>query len=187
MSDATIDPTLDRLLRHMAWANAGLIERLAECSDEALALASPRNEWTVAMILQHLVDAADRYAARLEGVPRPERHRAADDGGRARGARRSVCRLRRPDPRTGRRAGRAGPVTRPGSARSGALDDRRTRPSTTPPSIEPRSPAPWRRMASTRSTSTPSTSGPTATRRASGPRRSPAAARPNTRRDRSAR
>jgi uncharacterized damage-inducible protein DinB len=57
----------------MAWANAVLFDRLAECSDEALALASPRNEWTVAMILQHLVDAAGGYAARLEGVPRPER------------------------------------------------------------------------------------------------------------------
>jgi uncharacterized damage-inducible protein DinB len=65
------DPTLDRLLRHMAWANAGLFDRLAGSSDEALSLASPRNEWTVAMILGHLVDAAERYAARLEGVPRP--------------------------------------------------------------------------------------------------------------------
>jgi len=73
ISDPTADPTLDRLLRHMAWANAVLFDRLAECSDEALALASPRNEWTVAMILQHLVDAAGGYAARLEGVPRPER------------------------------------------------------------------------------------------------------------------
>jgi uncharacterized damage-inducible protein DinB len=72
MSDPTVDPTLDRLLRHMAWANAELIATLAGLTDEALALASPRNEWTVAMILGHLVDAADRYAARLEGVPRPE-------------------------------------------------------------------------------------------------------------------
>ena len=73
MSDPTADPTLDRLLRHMAWANAALIGRLAELTDEALALAAPRNEWTVAMILDHLVSAAGGYAARLEGVPRPER------------------------------------------------------------------------------------------------------------------
>lgn len=72
MSDPTIDPTLDRLLRHMAWANAALIGHLAGLADEVLTLASPRNEWTVAMILQHLVDAADRYASRLEGVPRPD-------------------------------------------------------------------------------------------------------------------
>ena len=72
ISDPTADPTLDRLLRHMAWANAALFDRLAAQTSEALALASPRNEWTVAMILQHLVDAAERYAARLEGAPRPD-------------------------------------------------------------------------------------------------------------------
>ncbi len=68
---ATPDPTLDRVLRHMAWANAELIARLQTLDDDALALASPRNEWTVAMILDHLVIAAARYAARLEGVQRP--------------------------------------------------------------------------------------------------------------------
>jgi uncharacterized damage-inducible protein DinB len=57
----------------MAWANAALFARLAELTDEALALAAPRNEWTVAMILEHIVMAAGGYAARLEGVPRPER------------------------------------------------------------------------------------------------------------------
>jgi uncharacterized damage-inducible protein DinB len=71
MSDATPDPTLDRLLRHMAWANAQLFVRLETLDDEALSLASPRNEWTVAMILDHLVIAAARYAARTEGVARP--------------------------------------------------------------------------------------------------------------------
>ena len=73
MSDPTPDPTLDRLLRHMAWANAALLARLAELPVDDLALASPRNEWTVAMILDHLVSAAGRYAARLEGAPRPDR------------------------------------------------------------------------------------------------------------------
>jgi uncharacterized damage-inducible protein DinB len=73
MRDANADPTLDRLLRHMAWANAALFARLAELPDEALALAAPRNEWTAAMILEHLVMAAARYVARLEGAPRPER------------------------------------------------------------------------------------------------------------------
>ncbi|MHB8458678.1 MAG: DinB family protein, partial [Candidatus Limnocylindrales bacterium] len=73
MSDPTADPTLDRLLRHMAWANAALLARLADLPDSALALASPRNEWTVAMILEHVVMAAGGYAARLEGAPRPER------------------------------------------------------------------------------------------------------------------
>jgi Uncharacterized protein conserved in bacteria len=55
----------------MAWANATLIARLAELPDSALALASPRNEWTAARILAHLVTAAGRYAARLEGAGRP--------------------------------------------------------------------------------------------------------------------
>jgi uncharacterized damage-inducible protein DinB len=73
MSDSAIDPTLDRLLRHMAWANAALIARLRELPVETLSLASPRNEWTVMMILDHLVAAAERYAARLEGGPRPDR------------------------------------------------------------------------------------------------------------------
>ena len=73
ISELIADPTLDRLLRHMAWANAALLARLAELPDSALALAAPRSEWTVAMILEHIVMAAGGYAARLEGVPRPER------------------------------------------------------------------------------------------------------------------
>jgi uncharacterized damage-inducible protein DinB len=56
----------------MAWANAVVVARLAELSDEALALAAPRNEWTVAKILVHIVNSAGGYAARLEGAPRPE-------------------------------------------------------------------------------------------------------------------
>src|SRR5450755_517846 len=73
MSDSTTDPTLDRLLRHMAWANAAVIAQLTELPVDNLSLASPRNEWTVVMILDHLVSAAGRYAARLEGGPRPDR------------------------------------------------------------------------------------------------------------------
>ncbi len=71
LSDPRVDPILDRLLRHMAWANAQLFDRLRTLDDAELALASPRNEWTVAMILDHLVIAAERYAARLDGSPRP--------------------------------------------------------------------------------------------------------------------
>jgi uncharacterized damage-inducible protein DinB len=73
MDDPTTDPTLDRLLRHMTWANAALIARLTELPVDSLLLASPRNEWTVAMILDHVVAAAGRYAARPEGGSRPER------------------------------------------------------------------------------------------------------------------
>ncbi len=65
------DPTLDRLLRHMAWANATLIATLAAQTNDALALTSPRNEWSAGRILAHLVSAAGGYASRLEGVARP--------------------------------------------------------------------------------------------------------------------
>ena len=64
------DPTLDRLLRHMAWANAQLIARLSEQPDEVLALRSPRNEWSAGRILAHLLNAAEGYSSRLAGVPR---------------------------------------------------------------------------------------------------------------------
>lgn len=64
------DPITDRLLRHMAWANQQLIARLAEQPDEVLALTAPRNEWSAGRILVHLVNAANGYVARLEGLPR---------------------------------------------------------------------------------------------------------------------
>jgi len=73
MTDSTVDPPLDRLLRHMAWANATMFDWLGGLSDEDLGLSAPRNEWTAAMILEHLVDAAGGYASRLEGVPRQTR------------------------------------------------------------------------------------------------------------------
>jgi uncharacterized damage-inducible protein DinB len=73
MRDSTVDPTLDRLLRHMAWANATMFDWLGGLTDEALGLSSPRNEWTAGMILGHLVDSAGGYASRLEGVSRQSR------------------------------------------------------------------------------------------------------------------
>src|SRR5690349_4026093 len=65
------DPTLDRLLRHMAWANAALVARLSEQPIEALALTAPQNEWSAGRILAHLLNAAQGYATRMEGSPRP--------------------------------------------------------------------------------------------------------------------
>jgi uncharacterized damage-inducible protein DinB len=70
MADPTPDPTLDRLLRHMAWANALLIDRLSEQPDGALELTAPRNEWSAGRILAHLVNAAEGYSSRLAGLPR---------------------------------------------------------------------------------------------------------------------
>lgn len=66
------DPTLDRLLRHMAWANQALIARLAAEPDPVLSLTAPANEWSAGRILDHLVNAAGGYANRLEGLARQE-------------------------------------------------------------------------------------------------------------------
>jgi uncharacterized damage-inducible protein DinB len=71
MSNTTPDPTLDRLLRHMAWANAKLVAWLVDQPVEALALTAPRNEWSAGRILAHLLNAAEGYASRMEGLPRP--------------------------------------------------------------------------------------------------------------------
>ena len=65
------DPTLDRLLGHMAWANARVFEWLGELPDAALAESAPGSDWNVAAILDHIVSGAGGYAARLEGTPRP--------------------------------------------------------------------------------------------------------------------
>jgi uncharacterized damage-inducible protein DinB len=71
MTTTTPDPTLDRMLRHMAWANAQLVARLLEQPSDALALTAPQNEWSAGRILAHLLNAAQGYATRLEGIPRP--------------------------------------------------------------------------------------------------------------------
>jgi uncharacterized damage-inducible protein DinB len=71
MTDTTPDPTLDRLLRHMAWANGQVITRLSDQPVETLGLTAPRNEWSAGRILAHLLNAAQGYATRMEGVPRP--------------------------------------------------------------------------------------------------------------------
>ena len=71
MPDMTPDPTLDRLLRHMAWANAQVVDRLAGQPVEALDLTAPRNDWSAGRILAHLVNAAHGYGSRLEGAARP--------------------------------------------------------------------------------------------------------------------
>ncbi|NJD29382.1 MAG: hypothetical protein FIA92_13930 [Chloroflexi bacterium] len=71
MTNTIPDPTLDRLLRHMAWANAQLVDRLLEQPIETLALTAPRNEWSAGRILAHILNAAQGYTTRLEGVPRP--------------------------------------------------------------------------------------------------------------------
>ena len=74
--------TLDRLLQHMAWANADLFERLTKLPDAALEHTAPGSEWSVGAIAHHLVTAAENYAQRLHGEPRaPEREVPTDSAG----------------------------------------------------------------------------------------------------------
>ena len=54
--------TLDRLLQHMAWANADLFKRLGDLPDTALSHTAPGSEWSVGAIAHHLVTAAENYA-----------------------------------------------------------------------------------------------------------------------------
>ncbi len=62
-----IDPTSDRLFCHMAWANAQLFTILQRLPDAVLHYTELGNEWTVAMTLHHLVEAAMYLAKSLEG------------------------------------------------------------------------------------------------------------------------
>ena len=74
--------TLDRLLQHMAWANADLFERLTKLPDAELEHTAPGSEWSVGAIAHHLMTAAENYAQRLHGEPRaPEREVPTDSAG----------------------------------------------------------------------------------------------------------
>ena len=72
-----MDPTLDRLFRHMAWGNAYVFARLSEISPDAWLLTAPNNEWSVAAIAEHLAGAAGFYVTRLDGNAPASRERLA--------------------------------------------------------------------------------------------------------------
>ena len=63
--------TLDRTLRHMAWANGRAFAILAELPREALDVVPAGSTWSVGETLAHLVAAAEAYARTLAGGPRP--------------------------------------------------------------------------------------------------------------------
>jgi uncharacterized damage-inducible protein DinB len=65
----TIDPTSDRLFRHMAWANAQTFVVLQRLPAEVLRYCEPGNDWSVGMIVAHLAEAATSYASQLDGQP----------------------------------------------------------------------------------------------------------------------
>jgi uncharacterized damage-inducible protein DinB len=58
---------MERLLRHMAWANQNTIEHLKSLPEEALKSFATNSEWFVAEILHHIVDSADAYVFRITG------------------------------------------------------------------------------------------------------------------------
>ena len=62
---------LERILRHMAWANQETIKHLQALPKESLKAFATNPEWYVAEILHHIVEAADNYAFRITGE-RPE-------------------------------------------------------------------------------------------------------------------
>lgn len=67
MPISSSDPILDRLFRHMAWANQFLFEQLTSVPEEALALTAENDEWSVAAITMHFVRSAGFYVARVSG------------------------------------------------------------------------------------------------------------------------
>ena len=71
MDNSKSDPTLDRLFRHMAWANQILLQKLQEVPVDALALSSENEEWTVGVVTEHFVRSAGVYAARVAGETLP--------------------------------------------------------------------------------------------------------------------
>lgn len=60
---------LERLLKHMAWANQEMIKHVQALPEEALKSFATNPEWFVGEILHHIVDSGDHYAYRISGKP----------------------------------------------------------------------------------------------------------------------
>ncbi len=71
MTNSAPNPILDRLFRHMAWANQYLFERLQRIPSEALALTTENKEYSVEVIAEHYVRSAGFYIFRVTGIPLP--------------------------------------------------------------------------------------------------------------------
>lgn len=57
--------SLERLLKHMLWANQRTIKHLQSLSEDSLKAYSIKPEWHVGEIIFHIVDSANEYANRL--------------------------------------------------------------------------------------------------------------------------
>lgn len=67
------DVTLERLFRHMAWANNRIFSQLGEIPESALNFSGWNSEWTVGKIANHIVIAQGRFLTRLQKEePLPE-------------------------------------------------------------------------------------------------------------------
>ena len=71
MTNPEPHPILDRLFRHMAWANQSLLIKLKDIPAQALELSLENEDWRVATIVQHFVRAAGFYVSRVTGDPLP--------------------------------------------------------------------------------------------------------------------
>lgn len=58
--------SIERALRHMAWANQEVFKLVSELDDDALSAYISNPEWTVGAILEHICDGATWYLHRLE-------------------------------------------------------------------------------------------------------------------------
>ena len=64
----SIEMGIEKLIKHMGWANQQIIKKLGELPDEALESYVVNPEWTVAEIIRHILSSADWYGFRLTGV-----------------------------------------------------------------------------------------------------------------------
>ena len=63
------DPTLQRLLAHMGWANQRMFATLGELPAEALQLSAWNPDWQVGTVANHIVVAAGRLVSRINDEP----------------------------------------------------------------------------------------------------------------------
>ena len=56
---------MEKLLKHMAWANQEIIGKINELPKEALSAYAVNPEWTVGTILRHIGSASNWYVWRL--------------------------------------------------------------------------------------------------------------------------
>ena len=59
--------SLERLLKHMAWANQQTIAHLQTLPDDALSAFATNPEWKVSEIIRHIVESGRFYVYRITG------------------------------------------------------------------------------------------------------------------------